>query len=63
VAHRREWAVVLDDGYQLPLAHRWLPGPRSWLLGLAAGAALLALAWSLGVQTATSWLVPRLPRS
>jgi hypothetical protein len=26
VAHRREWAVVLDDGYQLPLAHRWLPG-------------------------------------
>jgi hypothetical protein len=26
-----------------------------------AGAALLVLAWSLGVQTATSWLVPHLP--
>ena len=57
LARRREWAVVLDDGYELPLRHRWLPGggaadgrgtarpgrlpgPRSWLLGLAVAAAL-----------------------
>ena len=40
LAHRREWAVVLDDGYQLPVAHRWLPGPRAWLLGVAVAAAL-----------------------
>jgi hypothetical protein len=26
LARRREWAVVLDDGYELPLRHRWLPG-------------------------------------
>jgi hypothetical protein len=45
VAHRREWAVVLDDGYQLPVAHRWLPGPRSWLLGLAVAAKLSG--WAL----------------
>jgi len=62
VARRREWAVVLDDGYELPVGHRWLPGrggageggtalagmlpgPRSWLLGVAAAAALAR--WAL----------------
>jgi hypothetical protein len=25
-ARRRQWAVVLDDGYELPLRHRWVPG-------------------------------------
>jgi hypothetical protein len=62
VARRQEWAVVLDDGYELPVANRWLPGPgdpgqgggapagmlpgpRSWLLGLAAAAAVAR--WAL----------------
>jgi len=26
LARRRRWAVVLDDGYELPIRHRWLPG-------------------------------------
>jgi hypothetical protein len=62
VARRQEWAVVLDDGYELPVGHRWLPGPgdpgegggalagmlpgpRSWLLGLAVAAAVAR--WAL----------------
>jgi hypothetical protein len=49
VARRRQWAVVLDDGYELPLRHRWLPGPRSWLLGLAAAAAVAR--WALALLT------------
>jgi hypothetical protein len=53
LAHRREWAVVLDDGYQLPVAHRWLPGPRSWLLGVAVAAALSG--WAL--TALTPWLL------
>jgi hypothetical protein len=27
VARRQEWAVVLDDGYELAVGHRWRPGP------------------------------------
>jgi hypothetical protein len=49
VAQRQEWAVVLDDGYELPLARRWRPGPRSWLLGLAVGATLVR--WLLAALT------------
>jgi hypothetical protein len=26
LARRRRWAVVLDDGYELPIRHRWLLG-------------------------------------
>ena len=66
VARRQEWAVVLDDGYELPLGRRWLPGPsepgeggrapagvlpgpRSWLLGLAVAAAVAR--WALVALT------------
>jgi hypothetical protein len=65
LARHRRWAVVLDDGYELPLRHRWLPGgadkergrapagllpgPRSWLLGLAAAAAVAR--WALAALT------------
>jgi hypothetical protein len=82
LARHQEWAVVLDDGYELPLRHRWLPGggagaagpaggggtgrpgmlpgPRSWLLGLAAAAALAR--WALAALTprllGPAWLDP-----
>jgi len=66
VARHREWAVVLDDAYELPVGHRWLPGrgraapagmlpgPRSWLLGVALVVALAR--WAL-VAFAPEFLV------
>jgi hypothetical protein len=77
LARHRQWAVVRDDGYELPIRHRWLlgggpadeggrapagplPGPRSWLLGLAAAAALAR--WALAALTlpllGASWTGP-----
>jgi hypothetical protein len=60
VVRRREWAVVMDDGYELPVHHRWLPGWRDLDEGgsVPAGVRSEAAAWLLGAAVAaavTGW--------
>jgi hypothetical protein len=60
VVRRREWAVVMDDGYELPVQQRWLPGWRDLDEGGAVpgGVRSEAATWLLGAALAaavTGW--------
>jgi hypothetical protein len=63
LARRRQWTVVLDDGYQLPIRHRWLLGggaAESGEGGVVRGGTVLAgvlpgpRAWLLGLAVAAA---------
>jgi hypothetical protein len=60
LARRRQWAVVLDDGYELPLRHRWLAGGGADEGGAATGGTASAgwlpgpRPWLLGLATAAA---------
>lgn len=58
VAHRREWAVVMDDQYELPVGSRWQPGwrPAAAAPAAADGARARAASWLLGVAVAAAVL-------
>jgi hypothetical protein len=63
LARRRQWTVVLDDGYELPIRHRWLLGggaAESGGGGVVRGGTVLAgvlpgpRAWLLGLAVAAA---------